>query len=116
MTEGDAARLTRMLDGLKGEGAAPLMALWSFTEEIRAIGKLLAGVDSGRPLNTLWRDARIWDNARQHSLQQNLRRFNAVQVTQALRHAAAIDRMVKGLASGDVWDELLQLALRFRRK
>jgi DNA polymerase-3 subunit delta len=116
MTEGDAARLTRMLDGLKGEGAAPLMALWSFTEEIRAIGKLLAGVESGRPLNALWREARVWDNARQQSLQQNLRRFNAAQATAALRHAAAIDRMVKGLAAGDVWDELLQLALRFRRK
>jgi DNA polymerase-3 subunit delta len=116
MTEGDAARLTRMLDGLKGEGAAPLMALWSLTEEIRAIGKLLAGVEAGRPLNALWREARVWDNARQHMLQQNLRRFSDLQVTRALRHAAAIDRMVKGLAAGDVWDELLQLALRFSRK
>ena len=35
------------------------------------------------------------------------------QVDEALRHAAAIDRMIKGLAKGDVWDELLQLALRF---
>jgi DNA polymerase-3 subunit delta len=116
MIEGDAARLARMLDGLKGEGAAPLMALWSLTEEIRAAGKLLAGVDSGRPLHTLWRDARVWGAARQASLQQNLPRFNTTQVTTALRHAAAIDRMVKGLAGGDVWDELLQLALRFMRK
>jgi len=30
----------------------------------------------------------------------------------ALLHAAKIDRMIKGLASGDVWDEFLQLALR----
>lgn len=116
MVEGDAARLTRMLDGLKGEGAAPLMALWSLTEEIRAIGRLLAGLEAGRPLNLLWREARIWGAARQAMLQQHLRRFNAAQVTAALRHAAAIDRMVKGLAGGDVWDELLQLALRFQRK
>lgn len=115
MTEGDATRLTRMLDGLKGEGAAPLMALWSLTEEIRAIGKLLDGIASGRPLNMLWREARVWDHTRQQGLQQNLRRFNAAQIAPALRHAAAIDRMVKGLAAGDVWDELLQLALRFRR-
>jgi DNA polymerase-3 subunit delta len=27
-------------------------------------------------------------------------------------HAARIDRMIKGLAAGDVWDEFLQLALR----
>jgi len=115
MVEGDAVRLARMLDGLKGEGAAPPMALWSLSEEIRAIGKLLAGSESGRPLNTLWREARVWGTAHQNSMQQNLRRFNVVQVTQALRHAAAIDRIVKGLAKGDVWNELLQLALRFAR-
>lgn len=115
MVEGDAVRLTRMLEGLRGEGAAPPMALWALTEEIRAIGKLLEGSASGRPLNTLWREARVWGPAHQNSMQQNLRRFTPGQVTQALRHAAAIDRMVKGLAKGDPWDELLQLALRFAR-
>ena len=30
----------------------------------------------------------------------------------ALLHAARIDRMIKGVATGDIWDELLQLALR----
>lgn len=33
----------------------------------------------------------------------------------AVLHAARIDRMIKGVARGDVWDELLQLALRLTR-
>lgn len=33
----------------------------------------------------------------------------------ALLHAARIDRIIKGLAQGDVWDEFLQLALRLTR-
>jgi DNA polymerase-3 subunit delta len=33
----------------------------------------------------------------------------------ALLHAAKIDRMIKGLAAGDIWDEFLQLALRLTR-
>jgi DNA polymerase-3 subunit delta len=33
----------------------------------------------------------------------------------ALLHAAKIDRMIKGLAQGDIWDEFLQLALRLTR-
>jgi DNA polymerase-3 subunit delta len=33
----------------------------------------------------------------------------------ALLHAARIDRMIKGVARGDVWDEMLQLALRLTR-
>ena len=115
MIEGDAVRLARMLEGLKGEGAAPPMALWSLSDEIRAIGRVLAGAESGRPLNTLWRDAKVWGVPHQAAMQQNLGRFSRAQVSQGLRHAAAIDRMVKGLAKGDVWDELLQLALRFAR-
>ena len=116
MIEGDAVRLTRMLEGLQGEGAAPPMALWSLSEEIRAIGRVLAAAESGRPLNTVWRDAKVWGVPHQTAMQQNLSRFSKLQITQGLRHAAAIDRMVKGLAKGDVWDELLQLAMRFSRK
>lgn len=33
----------------------------------------------------------------------------------ALLHAARIDRMIKGVARGDAWDEMLQLALRLCR-
>lgn len=40
----------------------------------------------------------------------------AVAARAALLHAAKIDRMIKGLASGDIWDEFLQLALRLTKK
>jgi DNA polymerase-3 subunit delta len=33
----------------------------------------------------------------------------------ALLHAARIDRIIKGLAQGDLWDEFLQLSLRLTR-
>jgi hypothetical protein len=46
-------------------------------------------------------------------MQRNCRRFSKEQVEAALVHAARTDRMVKGLIRGDVWDELLQLTLRF---
>lgn len=116
MLEGDPVRVSRMLDGLRGEGAAPPMALWSLSEEIRAIGRALAASESGRPLSAQWRDVKIWGVAHQNAMQQNVARFTPAQVVQGLRHAAAIDRMVKGLAKGDVWNELLQLAMRFARK
>ena len=103
-----------MLDGLQGEGAAPPLILWSITEEIRAIGRVLAGLTSGRPLQQAMRDARIW-GPRQQVVERNIGRYTATQVEAALVHAARIDRMIKGLARGDVWDELLQLGLRFSR-
>lgn len=115
MLEGDPLRLVRMLDGLKGEGAALPLVLWAMCEEIRAIGKLITGTAAGKPVSMLWREARIWAPAHQNLMQQNLGRYTLTQVSEALRHAATIDRIIKGLAKGDAWDELLHLALRFAR-
>lgn len=115
LLEGDVLRFARMLDGLKGEGIAPPLALWAMSEEIRAIGKIITGAASGKPASMLMREARIWGPSHQNLMQQHFKRFTLAQVAEALRHAAAIDRMVKGLIRGDVWDELLQLGLRFAR-
>jgi DNA polymerase-3 subunit delta len=113
MLEGDPLRLARMLDGLKGEGAAPPLALWSLTEEIRAIGKIVSGAAAGKPVSMLVREARVRGQSHQSLMQSNYTRYTMKQVADALRHAACIDRMIKGLEKGDTWDELLQLALRF---
>ncbi|HVG04299.1 MAG TPA: hypothetical protein VM937_05110, partial [Burkholderiaceae bacterium] len=51
--------------------------------------------------------------SQQSLLQAKHVQYCAAHVAEALRHAAAIDRMIKGLVKGDVWDELLRLALRF---
>ena len=56
---GDAAHLARVLDGLQGEGAAAPLVLWSIAEEIRAVGRVLAGLSGGRPLQQAMRDARL---------------------------------------------------------
>ncbi|MGE0556694.1 MAG: DNA polymerase III subunit delta [Burkholderiales bacterium] len=115
MIEGDPLRVARVLDGLQGEGTAAPLVLWSLSEEIRAIGKILTGVNTGKPASMMMREARIWGPSHQGAMQNNLKRFTLGQVTEALRHAAVIDRIVKGLVRGDAWNELLQLALRFAR-
>lgn len=115
MLEGEPLRLARMLDGLKGEGAAPPLVLWALAEEIRALGKIITGTASGKPISLLIREAKIRGTPHQNLMQASYERYTLVQVTDALRHAAAIDRMIKGLAKGDVWNELLQLGLRFAK-
>jgi DNA polymerase III subunit delta len=110
---GDVQHLARMVDGLRGEGVAPPLVLWAVAEEIRAIGRVLDAIATGRTPPQLWREARVWGNTHQALMQQNCRRFTKEQVEAAIVHAARVDRMVKGLIRGDVWDELLQLGLRF---
>ena len=113
LLEGDVLHLARMMDGLKGEGAAPPLVLWAITDEIRAIGRVLEGLAAGKTPPQLWRDVKVYGMSHQNLMQQNCRRYTREQVESALVHAAKVDRMVKGLIRGDVWDELLQLALRF---
>lgn len=113
LLEGDVLHLARMMDGLRGEGVAPPLVLWALTEEIRAIGRVLDAFAAGKTPPQLWRDTRVWGNPHQNLMQQNCRRFTKEQVEAALLHAAKVDRAVKGLIRGDVWDELLQLGLRF---
>lgn len=115
MLAGDSARLARMLDGLKSEGEAPPKLLWVLAEEIRAVAKVQAGLAQGEDLKRLYGNNRIWGEARQRAVGEAARRLESAALAQALRHAARIDRTIKGLARGDVWDELLQLCLRFAR-
>jgi DNA polymerase-3 subunit delta len=114
MLAGDAARLARVLEGLRGEGEGPPLVLWVMSEDIRALARVLEGLKQGRPMAALLREARVW-GSRQEAIQGAAKRVDAAQVRDALLHAAEIDKAVKGLKDRDVWDELLQLGLRFAR-
>jgi DNA polymerase-3 subunit delta len=83
LASGEPARCARVLEGLKAEGAAPPLVLWTLANE-----------------------------SRQQCQRQPARRAAA---RNALLHAARIDRIIKGVGTGDIWDEFLQLSLRLTR-
>jgi DNA polymerase-3 subunit delta len=113
MLAGDRTRLARMLEGLRGEGEAPPRVLWILAEEIRAICRVQNGIATGRPLAEVLREARVWGDARQTLVGRAAKKLPHAALLAALEHAAKVDRVVKGVVKGDVWDELLQLGLRF---
>jgi DNA polymerase III subunit delta len=112
---GDQVQFVRVLEGLRGEGIAPPLVLWALAEEARTVGRVLASIEQGSPLAQAMRDARVW-GARQNLLPQAVRRIDQAMLRAALDHASLIDRQIKGLAKGDVWDELLQLGLGLMRR
>ncbi|HEV7855656.1 MAG TPA: DNA polymerase III subunit delta, partial [Herminiimonas sp.] len=118
MLTGDAARLVRMLEGLKGEGEALPLVLWAVAEEIRTLLKLKSGVAQGKSLGQLTKEHRIW-GPRERLIEPALRRLKLSTLEGALQEAAQIDKMVKGLRakkhSGDAWDAMLQLGLKIAR-
>jgi DNA polymerase-3 subunit delta len=113
MLSGDRARLARVLDGLAGEGEAPPRVLWVMSDDVRAVTRVQRGLAAGRNAADLFRESRVWGEARQRLVAAAARRMARESLDAALAQAAAVDRTIKGLAKGDPWDELLQLGLRF---
>ena len=110
LLSGDLTRLARTLDGLQQEGEAPPLVLWAMTEEVRALAQVKSGQAERKPLDSLLKDARVW-GARQALFKKALSRISVNQTRAALAHAARIDRQIKGLGAGDVWDEFLRLGM-----
>ena len=114
MLSGDAARYARILDGLRAEGTATVLILWALAEDIRALAKVARAMQQTGNVSSALREARVW-GVRQKLVERAVRRISPVFAERALRQAAQIDRLVKGLRQGDVWDELLHLGVRCAR-
>lgn len=118
MLAGDATRLVRMIDGLKGEGEALPLVLWAMAEEIRTLLKIKSGAAQGKAIGMLLKEYRIW-GPRERLMEPALRRLRLSTLEGALQEAAQIDKMIKGLRTkafaGDAWDALLQLGLKVAR-
>lgn len=110
LLSGDLARLTRTLDGLMQEGEAPPLVLWAMNEEIRALAVIRAGMDAGRPVDQLLKDAKVW-GPRAMPVKKALQRLSTATLEDALRDAGKIDRLIKGIGQGNVWEEFLRLGL-----
>jgi DNA polymerase-3 subunit delta len=110
LLRGERAHFVRMIDGLRGEGVAPPLVLWAIAEEARAMARVHGLTDRGVPLPQALREAQVW-GTRQHSMPKALDRLNRRTLLAVLAQAAQVDRMIKGLRKGDVWDALLALGL-----
>jgi DNA polymerase-3 subunit delta len=94
------------------------LVLWALAEECRTLLKLKIGMTDGRPLSVLFKEHRIW-GGRERLMEPALRRLSLTTLKNALKNAAQIDKLIKGLRattlSGDAWDAVLQLSLSLAR-
>lgn len=107
---GDVNRVARMIDGLRAEGVEPVLISWALAREIRAIVPMAAAVGQGMGAEQMMTKSGVWQK-RKPLVAAGLRRHNLLAWQELLQRAARIDRIIKGLTAGNVWDELLQLAL-----
>lgn len=108
---GQASRIARMLSGLKAEGVAPPVVLWSVTREVRLLNGIMVMLAEGTSPETTFSKHQVWDK-RKATVNAALRRLKQDDLHQALLQSARIDRMIKGAETGDPWDELLNVCMR----
>ena len=108
---GEAVRSVRILQGLHAEGIVPQIVLWALSREIRQLAVMAVAVASGQPVQAVMTRYRVWPAARKSMLAAALQRLPAARCNTLLQHCARVDRVSKGQAAGNAWDELLQLTL-----
>jgi DNA polymerase-3 subunit delta len=97
----DAGRIARAVASLEAEGEPLPLLLWTLAEELRTMMAVQAGQ----------RPRRFLPPERMAALQKTARRHGRESLGRELLRAHRIDRMIKGVETGDPWEGVLQLAL-----
>lgn len=98
---GDVSRIARAIESLEAGGEPLPLLLWTLTEELRAMVALAAGE----------RPRRWMPNERLALLQASAKRHRRGSLERLLAAAHRVDRIAKGVETGDAWEAMLGLAL-----
>ncbi len=111
---GQTARLLRMLDGLRAEGEAAVLAHWTLAADVLALKQVRDALDAGRPLPMALREARVWGE-KERLIERALPRLPAQRLAHLVQAASQCDGVVKGLKHPawpiEPWDAVRRLAL-----
>jgi len=109
----DAPRAARVLSGMREEGIHPLPILGAVARELRVLTKLTwLKEQQGMAAMTRAMDAdRSIFYKRKPLIKKALQRLQRAQCERLMCQAARVDRVSKGAAMGNPWEELLQLCL-----
>lgn len=95
---GDTPRALRVLAGLRAEGTEPTLVLWALNKSLRDVWQARAGAR-----------APAWQR-QGAALERAVQRAPRLPFAALARRAERADRMIKGRAPGNAWDELALLA------
>ena len=108
---GDAPRVARMFAGLRAEGVAPALLSWAVGREVRSLAGMAADVHGGQGIEAVLTRHKVWDR-RKALLRAALKRHSPTTWHTLVLASGRCERLAKGAAVGNPWDELLHLALR----
>ncbi len=98
--EGKLSRCQRILHRMQLEGVAPALVVWGIARELRLLLKL--SEHGHKPDIAIIEKAGVWGKRKQ-SIQKALLRMDRATLLQAHGYCCYIDRVLKGVDQGDVW-------------
>jgi DNA polymerase-3 subunit delta len=107
---GQGARASRMLAGLRAEGEAVPALMGMVVKELLLVAGLARVQTRGGNLGAEFKARRVWDS-KQAAYRRALSRHPAAQWERFVAEAGRIDRIAKGRAPGDAWQVLERLLL-----
>ena len=105
---GDAARTTRILQGLQDEGENAVAVMNPLMWALRPLVRIKQAEARGENVVNAMTNARIYGD-RQSLVKRALARLSLRQLEAALQKLCDIDRTAKGVMQGDAWLELSRL-------
>ncbi len=108
---GQGARAVRIVRGLRDEAVAPVLILWSLSQEIRSGARAAEACEQGVSVDAAIKGAGVWQS-RAAPLKTAMSRHNANSWLNMLVATTQLDRLVKGHAAGDVWDTFESLCVQ----
>ena len=108
MLAGNAARVIKILIGLKAEGVVPVMVNWAITKDVRLLSQVAGDISSA---DYLLKRSGVWQN-RMPMFKSCLSRHSPRSFHIMLKRCAYIDAASKGMIDANVWDEIETLCVR----
>lgn len=112
--QGAPQRAIKVLQGLRGEGVAPVLVLWSLAQEIRAATRIAQSLAAGMSPQAALKAAKVWQN-RVPAMRLALSRHSEKSWLELSSLVAHADRVLKGQATGDVWEVMSEICARISR-
>ncbi|MEQ1768045.1 MAG: DNA polymerase III subunit delta [Methylotenera sp.] len=111
---GDAARTSRILQGLKDEGETAVAVMNPLMWILRPLVRIKQAELRGENIMSAMTSARIYGD-KQVLVKRALARFSLRQLEAALQKLADIDKTAKGVMLGDAWLEISRLCFGLAR-
>jgi DNA polymerase III subunit delta len=103
-------QVIRMLDTLRACGVEPILILWALVRDLHQLTHMAHEITQGKNISQALQATGVWEK-RKPLFTRQLQQHKLSDWQQLLQRAAQVDRMIKGIESGNIWDSLQQIAL-----